>query len=111
MIRGRLIDSGYALLGSLGWLSIPKCPMCVAAYFAAATGIAIPFAHAPALRLALLLVTASLVFGGVWRTKRRIRRRATVPDTLRARDDKHVHGSILTNGQRANDAIAASRSR
>lgn len=69
-MRGRLIDSGYALLGSLGWLFVPKCPICLTAYLAAATGVTIPFVHGPGLRIALLVVTASLFLVGAWRLSR-----------------------------------------
>lgn len=67
---GRLRDSGYALLGSLGWLYMPKCSACLTAYVAAATGISVPFAHGQGLRIGLLVVSAGLFFGGARRLRR-----------------------------------------
>jgi hypothetical protein len=54
-------------------LLVPKCPMCLALYISAATGIGIPFATAKYLRIGLIVgcVGALLLFS--WRRWREFR--------------------------------------
>jgi hypothetical protein len=54
-------------------LLVPKCPVCLALYISAATGIGIPFATAKYLRIGLIVgcVGALLLFG--WRRWREFR--------------------------------------
>lgn len=71
-------------LGAAGWLGpgallilIPKCPMCLAAYIAMVSGIALPFSTAAGLRLVLIgLCTASLVYLAARKQRRFSRSRA-----------------------------------
>src|SRR5262245_11115244 len=58
---------------------IPKCPMCVAAYVALATGVGISLPTATYLRATLIAVcVASLIFLGVRRLRHFVGRRVTL---------------------------------
>ncbi|HYE19989.1 MAG TPA: hypothetical protein VEA69_16180 [Tepidisphaeraceae bacterium] len=56
-------------------LLMPKCPMCVAAYVAAATGLSISAGTAGWLRLGLIAGSTAVLLYLVWRTFHRHRRR------------------------------------
>jgi hypothetical protein len=49
---------------------IPKCPMCLAAYLALATGLSIPIPTATYLRLALITASLAALTYLTWRTLR-----------------------------------------
>ncbi len=52
------------LFGLLGWLSLPKCPLCLATYLAMGSGMTLSFAESQDLRqLWLITVTAMMLFG------------------------------------------------
>ncbi|WP_425615393.1 hypothetical protein NA78x_005310 [Anatilimnocola sp. NA78] len=75
--------SGGALTvcGLLGWLCIPKCPLCVATYFALGSGLTLTLAQSQLLRQSMYVAAASLILFGVWRLAkhgwRTIARRST----------------------------------
>ena len=62
-MQGRKLDaSGWLVSGGL-LLLVPKCPMCLAAYVAAFTGLGLPLTAAAGLRWAMIaLCFASLGF-------------------------------------------------
>lgn len=59
------MGSSCALLGSVGWVCVPKCALCLTAYVAAVTGVSVPFAQGLWLRVALLFGTAGLFLLGL----------------------------------------------
>lgn len=59
-IAGRALEfAGWAATGA-GVLLVPKCPACIAAYVAVATGIGLSMSSAAYLRVALLLACLAL---------------------------------------------------
>lgn len=63
-----------AALGVGGWLApgallalTPKCPMCLAAYIAVGTGLAIPLKIAASLRTGLLAIALAVLAYSAWR--------------------------------------------
>lgn len=67
------------LLDLIGWIVpsaivalIPKCPMCLAAYVAAWTGVGLSFSVAMHLRLSILILCAALILFLAGRTTRRL---------------------------------------
>lgn len=70
--------SGLSLsfLGLLGWLALPKCPMCLAAYLAMGTGLSLSLAQSRTLYMGLAAFAAGLFiagFGKLYVTVRRTR--------------------------------------
>lgn len=59
-----------AVCGMLGWLCVPKCPLCLAAYLALGSGITLSFAQSQLLRQLLFVVAAGLILAGAWRIGR-----------------------------------------
>jgi hypothetical protein len=64
----RCVDLISWILPSAILTLIPKCPMCLAAYVAAWTGIGLSFSAATHLRLWLLILSAGLILFLVART-------------------------------------------
>jgi hypothetical protein len=60
IVRRALDVVGWILPGTIVAL-IPKCPMCLAAYVAAWTGIGLSFSAAAHLRLSLLVLCVGLI--------------------------------------------------
>jgi hypothetical protein len=63
----RSSDLGLSLLGALGWLALPKCPLCLAAYLAIGTGLSISASNSRILYLALGAVAVCLFIAGALR--------------------------------------------
>jgi hypothetical protein len=61
---------------------IPKCPMCLAAYVAAWTGIGLSFSAATHLRLWLLILSAGLILFLAARTTRRLVHKSCQCETI-----------------------------
>ena len=72
--RVRAADVGLSLLGVLGWLALPKCPLCLAAYLAIGTGLSISVRGSRALYVVLAALTAGLFMAGAWRITKIARR-------------------------------------
>ena len=68
----RCVDLISWILPSAIVALIPKCPMCLAAYVAAWTGIGLSFSAASHLRLSLLILSAGLILFLVARTTCRL---------------------------------------
>jgi hypothetical protein len=68
---GRFKHSGsggaLTLLGVLGWLCVPKCPLCLAACVAIGSGVSISLAQGQALRQLLFASAALMIAAGAWR--------------------------------------------
>lgn len=62
-MRKRLVRTMHWVAPGIGLILIPKCPVCLAAYIAIGTGVAVSFSVAEALRVGLLLVCAAAL---VW---------------------------------------------
>lgn len=62
---------GLSLVGAVGWLTLPKCPLCLAAYFAFGTGISLSVTQSRGLYLALLGFAAGSFTAGVFKEWRR----------------------------------------
>jgi hypothetical protein len=61
--KGGKLDAGGLLLSGGLLLLVPKCPVCLAAYVAAFTGLGLSFSAAAGLRWALIMLcVASLGF-------------------------------------------------
>ncbi|HEY1065324.1 MAG TPA: hypothetical protein VGE52_04415 [Pirellulales bacterium] len=54
-------------LGILGWLSVPKCPLCLAAYIAIGSGVSMSLAQSQALRQTLFVLAGLLIVAGAAR--------------------------------------------
>jgi hypothetical protein len=75
---------GRRYVGAASWLLpgaalalIPKCPMCLAAYIAMFSGVALPFSTAATLRWALIAIgTGSLTYLALRKLQRFTRARA-----------------------------------
>jgi Flp pilus assembly protein TadB len=89
--KGRRPASRWRRLGELaGWIIpgatlalIPKCPLCVAAYVALATGIGISLSTATFLRTTLIVIcVASLTFIAARRLRSFIAHRANARDQM-----------------------------
>jgi hypothetical protein len=61
-------------------LLVPKCPVCLALYLSAATGIGIPFATARYLRILLIAACVGALMLFAWRRWRDWRRWARIGD-------------------------------
>jgi hypothetical protein len=78
---------GRHYVGAAGWLLpgaalalIPKCPMCLAAYIAMFSGVALPFSTAAALRWTLIAIcVGSLAYLALRKLQRFNRARAQCP--------------------------------
>ncbi|MGC4004928.1 MAG: hypothetical protein QM811_18155 [Pirellulales bacterium] len=65
-VRRSLTGGALTVCGLLGWVCVPKCPLCLAAYVAVGSGITLTFAQGAALRYALLGFAAVLILAGTW---------------------------------------------
>lgn len=70
---------GVRLRSFLGWvfpscllMLVPKCPLCIAAYMAAATGIGISVSTAAGIRYALVAACVALIVFAVRRSLRTV---------------------------------------
>jgi hypothetical protein len=61
------MDFLWPLVGSLGWLLVPKCPLCLMAYISMGTGLTVSLAFSQFLRITLLFLAASFCLAGLWR--------------------------------------------
>ncbi len=68
--RVRTSGMGLSVLGVLGWLALPKCPLCLTAYLAVISGISISAAYGRLLYVALVVATAACFLWGAWRVMR-----------------------------------------
>lgn len=64
---GRTRDMSLSLLGLLGWLALPKCPMCLAVYVSMATGIGLSFTASHSLYYSLGAIALAALFIGLIR--------------------------------------------
>ena len=66
---GRMPASGVVLsiLGIVGWLALPKCPLCLAAYVAIFSGLSISAAYGRVLYFALVILVAACFLAGAVR--------------------------------------------
>ena len=62
--------AGLALIGALGWLCVPKCPLCLAAYVAIGSGVTLTYSHGQALRQLLMVCATGLILLGGWQLVR-----------------------------------------
>jgi hypothetical protein len=62
-LRGAVLT----LVGMLGWLCVPKCPLCVATYVAIGSGVTLSFAQSQVLRQLLVVAAAGVLLAGAWR--------------------------------------------
>jgi hypothetical protein len=60
-------DLGLSLLGIVGWLALPKCPLCFAAWFAMLSGLSLSVGASNAVLLALTIVAAGCFLVGAIR--------------------------------------------
>ena len=72
--RQRAADAGLSLLGLLGWLALPKCPLCLAAYLSIASGVSLSASSSRVLYLTLAGLAAACFAAGLWRIVRSNRR-------------------------------------
>jgi hypothetical protein len=63
----RPTDVGLSLLGILGWLALPKCPLCLAAYLAIGTGLSISASNSRTLYWSLATLAGGLFLVGAIR--------------------------------------------
>ncbi len=72
----RFCRAAAALLPGAGLLLLPKCPLCLAAWLAAASGLGIPLAAAAHLRtfLAVWIAVVIAVEAVAWHRLHRLRR-------------------------------------
>jgi hypothetical protein len=63
----RPADIGLSLLGILGWLALPKCPLCLAAYLAIGTGLSISVSNSRTLYWSLATLAGGLFLVGAIR--------------------------------------------
>ena len=65
---GRPVRGGVlTLLGMLGWLCVPKCPLCLATYVAIGSGVTLSFAQSQVLRQMMFVVAAGVLVAGTLR--------------------------------------------
>ena len=81
-LRGAVLT----LAGMLGWLCVPKCPLCVATYVAIGSGITLSFAQGQILRQMLFAAAAGVLLAGAWRLGRHVRQFIRVRKTSHAFD-------------------------
>ncbi len=58
---------GLSILGIVGWLALPTCPLCLAAYVAVFSGLSISAAYGRVLYFALEVVVAACFLAGAVR--------------------------------------------
>jgi hypothetical protein len=67
-------SAGLTLLGITGWLALPKCPLCLAAYLTIATGFSVTALQGRAVYFALATLVVACVLTGVVSVGRLMRR-------------------------------------
>jgi hypothetical protein len=65
--RRSVRGAALTIAGMLGWLCVPKCPLCLATYVAIGSGITISFAQSQALRQLLFVAATGMILAGAWR--------------------------------------------
>jgi len=83
----KIVDRGRRCAGAVSWFLpgaalalMPKCPMCLAAYVAMVSGVALPFSTASLLRFTLIAACVSSLAYLAFRKVRRFNRsRAPCP--------------------------------
>jgi hypothetical protein len=73
----RTSDAGLSIVGVLGWLALPKCPMCLAVYIAMGSGLSLTLAQSRILYSALAILAAVAFLIGTVRLALAIRRHLT----------------------------------
>jgi hypothetical protein len=68
-LRGAVLT----LVGMLGWLCVPKCPLCLATYVAIGSGITLSFAQSQVPRQLLFVAAACVLVVGGWRLGKHVR--------------------------------------
>lgn len=66
-LRLRKTDLGLSLLGVVGWLALPKCPLCLAAYVAMLSGLSLSVGASNAVLATLTIVAAGCFLVGTIR--------------------------------------------
>ena len=69
-----VVGGALTLVGTISWLCVPKCPMCVATYVAIGSGITLSFAQSQILWQAMTMTATAMILTGVWRLWRYGRR-------------------------------------
>ena len=65
------LNAGITAAGFVGWLLIPKCPMCLAAYAFAFSGMTLTYQYSMVTHRALLAVMVGMMIYGVVQLGRR----------------------------------------
>lgn len=69
----RSLGGLLTLCGMLGWLSVPKCPLCLTAYIAIGSGLTLSFAQSQILLQLCGVAAAGMILAGVWHLSRPLR--------------------------------------
>jgi hypothetical protein len=76
----RSMEAAVSVLPGAALVLLPKCPMCIAAWLTAASGIAVPAAAAGGVRPMIVALWAAGAALATWQIVRRRRRRGVFPN-------------------------------
>ena len=66
-LHWRKTDLGLSLFGVVGWLLLPKCPVCLAAWVAMLSGLSLSFDASNFVLILLTILAASCILVGMIR--------------------------------------------